>query len=233
RSFAAASPLRIKQATNADTGNLNAGSGVLTQPVVTDTTNLLLTGPASITLQWRADVDGDGTADDPGFRVTGGPGGTITYDPATESSGKSFTFAGYGGMTFSVSGVPSEGDQFIIENNTNGEGDNRNALAMAGIQLQNTLLGETSGVAETATLQEAYGLLVSDVGAKTRQASINSEASNGLLERHQTTLSSISGVNLDEEAANLIRYQQAYQAAAQVISVANSLFDTLIGAVRR
>jgi len=232
RSFAAASPLRIKQATNADTGNLNAGSGVLTQPVVTDTTNLLLTGPASITLQWRADVDGDGTADDPGFRVTGGPGGTITYDPATESSGKSFTFAGYGGMTFSVSGVPSEGDQFIIENNTNGEGDNRNALAMAAIQQQNTLLGETSGIAETATIQESYGLLVSDVGAKTRQANINSEASDGLLERHQTTLSSMSGVNLDEEAANLIRYQQAYQAAAQVISVANSMFDTLIGAVR-
>ena len=170
---------------------------------------------------------------DPGFRVTGGPGGTIAYDPATQSSGASFTFAGYGGMTFTVSGVPAEGDQFIIENNTNGEGDNRNALAMAAIQQQNTLLGETNGVKETATIQEAYGLLVSDVGAKTRQANINSEASDGLLQRHQTTLSSVSGVNLDEEAANLIRYQQAYQASAQVIAVASTLFDTLIGAVRR
>ena len=136
-------------------------------------------------------------------------------------------------MTFTVSGVPAEGDQFIIENNTNGEGDNRNALAMAAIQQQNTLLGETNGVKETATIQEAYGLLVSDVGAKTRQANINSEASDGLLQRHQTTLSSVSGVNLDEEAANLIRYQQAYQASAQVIAVASTLFDTLIGAVRR
>lgn len=104
---------------------------------------------------------------------------------------------------------------------------------MAAIQQQNTLLGETNGVKETATIQEAYGLLVSDVGAKTRQANINSEASDGLLQRHQTTLSSVSGVNLDEEAANLIRYQQAYQASAQVIAVASTLFDTLIGAVRR
>ena len=233
REFAAAAPLRVKQSTNADSGNLNAGSGALSQPVVSNVTNLPLTGPSSITLEWRADVDGNGTADDPGFRVTGGPGGTIAYDPATESSGANFTFAAYGGMTFTVSGVPAEGDRFIIENNTNGEGDNRNALAMAAIQQQNTLLGETSGVAETATIQEAYGLLVSDVGAKTRQAKINSEASDGLLARHQTSLSSVAGVNLDEEAANLIRYQQAYQASAQVISVASSLFETLLGAVQR
>ena len=233
RAFAAAAPLRVKQAVNGDTGNPNAGTGALTQPEVSNLTNLPLTGPASITLEWRADLDGDVLTSDPGFRVTGGPGGTIAYDPATQSSGASFTFAGYGGMTFTVSGVPAEGDQFIIENNTNGEGDNRNALAMAAIQQQNTLLGETNGVKETATIQEAYGLLVSDVGAKTRQANINSEASDGLLQRHQTTLSSVSGVNLDEEAANLIRYQQAYQASAQVIAVASTLFDTLIGAVRR
>jgi len=233
RDFAAASPLRVKQATNADSGSLNLGSGVLAQPGVTNLNNLPLTGPASITLQWRADVDGNGTADDPGFRIVGGPGGTIAYDPATESSGKTFPpFAAYGGMSVSFSGVPSEGDQFIIENNTNGEGDNRNALAMAAIQQQNTLLGETSGVAETATIQEAYGKLVSEVGAKTRQARINSESSQGLLERHQATLTSVTGVNLDEEAANLIRYQHAYQAAAKVISVSNTLFDTLIGAVR-
>ena len=233
RGFAAAAPLRVRQANNADSGSLNAGSAVLAQPSVTGIANLPLTTPASITLQWRADVDGNGTADDPGFRVTGGPGGTVAYDPVTESGGKTFTFPAYGGVSFSFSGIPSEGDQFIIENNINGEGDNRNALAMAGIQQQNTLLGETSGVAETVTIQEAYAMLVSDVGAKTRQAEINSKASEGLLQRHQTTLSSVSGVNLDEEAANLIRYQQAYQASAQVIAIASSLFDTLIGAVRR
>ena len=233
RGFAAAAPLRVRQANNADSGSLNAGSAVLAQPSVTGIANLPLTAPASITLQWRADVDGNGTADDPGFRVTGGPGGTVAYDPVTESGGKTFTFPAYGGVSFSFSGIPSEGDQFIIENNINGEGDNRNALAMAGIQQQNTLLGETSGVAETVTIQEAYAMLVSDVGAKTRQAEINSKASEGLLQRHQTTLSSVSGVNLDEEAANLIRYQQAYQASAQVIAIASSLFDTLIGAVRR
>jgi flagellar hook-associated protein 1 FlgK len=74
---------------------------------------------------------------------------------------------------------------------------------------------------------------VSDVGSKTHQAEVNFNATDGLRERHQNSLLSISGVNLDEEAANLIKYQQAYQAAAQVISVAGTLFDTLIGAVRR
>lgn len=232
RSFAAAGPVRLKQSTNADSGGLNTGSAKLSQPSVSSFGNLPLAGPSSITLEWRADVNNDGTADDPGFRVTGGPGGTISYDPATEGNGKTFTFPTYGGMTFTVSGVPAEGDSFIIENNLSGEGDNRNALAMGAIQTRNTLLGQTSGLAETATIQETYGLLVSDVGTKTRQAKINSEASAGLLERHQKTLSSVAGVNLDEEAANLIRYQQAYQAAAQVISVSNTLFDTLIGAVR-
>lgn len=233
RSFAAAGPVRVKQATNADSGNLNSGTGKISQPSISSFSNLPLASPSSITLEWRADVNNDGTADDPGFRVSGGPGGTISYDPSTESSGKIFTFSAYGGMTFTVSGVLSEGDRFIIENNLFGEGDNRNALTMAAIQTRNTLFGETNGVRASATIQEAYGLLVSDVGTKTRQAKINSEASAGLLERHQTALSSVSGVNLDEEAANLIRYQQAYQAAAQVISVSNTLFDTLIGAVRR
>ncbi|MCB1759839.1 MAG: flagellar hook-associated protein FlgK [Gammaproteobacteria bacterium] len=231
RFLAAAGPVRINSALNADTGNPNTGSGALTQPTVTTTANLPLAAP--ITLEWRADVNNDGTADDPGFRITGGPGGTIAYDPATDNTGRSYTFAAYGNMSFTVSGVPAEGDRYLIEHNGSGQGDNRNALAMAAIQQQNTLLGDTSGVAETATLQETYGQMVSDIGSKTRQAKVNSEASNGLLERHQTTLSSVAGVNLDEEAANLIRFQQAYQASAQVIAVANTLFDTLIGAVRR
>ncbi|MCB1849661.1 MAG: flagellar hook-associated protein FlgK [Gammaproteobacteria bacterium] len=232
RGVAAAGPLRLRQATNADSGNLNSGSGELTQPVVSSSENLPLSGPSSITLQWRADVNGDGTADDPGFRVNGGPGGTLAYDPVSDGSGKRFEFTTYGGMRFSVSGVPAEGDQFIIENNGSGSGDNRNALALADIQQQKTLLGATGGTAATATIQETYGLLVSDVGAKTRQASINSEASYGLLQHHQATLSSLTGVNLDEEAARLIRFQQAYQASAQVITVASRIFDTLIGAVR-
>jgi flagellar hook-associated protein 1 FlgK len=229
RQFAAAAPLRSQPAGNQVTGGVNEGSGVITQPVISDTTNLPLTAPSTITLEWDPDAGGAGVG---GFLVTGGPGGILLYDPATESAGKTFTFPAYGGMSFSISGTPEDGDQFIIENNDEGVGDNRNALVMAGLQNENTLLGRAGGVVETATFQETYGQLVSGVGSKTHQAEVNFEATNGLVERHKNALLSVSGVNLDEEAANLVRFQQAYQAAAQVINVAKSLFDTLISSVR-
>lgn len=230
RQFAAAAPLRAEPAGNQVTGGGNEGSGAITQPSITDTGNLPLAAPATIALEWDPDAGGAGI---PGFLVTGGPGGTLLYDPASESAGKTFTFPTFGGMSFTLSGTPVDGDQFVIENNSGGVGDNRNALAMAGLQTENLLLGQTGGVLETATLQETYGQLVSGVGAKTHQAEINFQATDGLVERHKNALLSVSGVNLDEEAANLIKFQQAYQAAAQVITVANTLFDTLLAAVRR
>jgi flagellar hook-associated protein 1 FlgK len=106
-------------------------------------------------------------------------------------------------------------------------GDNRNALALAGLQDQRMMAGGTS------TLEGSYNTLVAEVGTKTRQAEIAARSQAKLLEEARAQRESVSGVNLDEEAANLLRYQQAYQAAAQVISVTNSLFDTLINAVRR
>ncbi len=232
RSFAAAGPLRSQPTTNAVSGAPNRGSGVISQPSITNTSNLPLTGPSAITLQWTGDLDSNGTADDPGFLVAGGPGGILAYDPATERTGKTFTLTGFGDAEITISGVPEEGDRFIIENNTAAQGDNRNALLLSSLQTSNTMLGGTGGAGETATFQEAYGQLVSDVGSRTRQAEVNFESTEGLLERHKTALSAVNGVNLDEEAANLIKFQQAYQAAAQVISVANTLFDTLLGAVR-
>lgn len=171
--------------------------------------------------RFAVDLDGDGITDT-----------TLAYDPAADSSGKDFTLAGYGDPSFTLSGSPADGDRFSIEFNSGGVGDNRNALAMAQLQHASTLLGDATGN-ETATFQEAYGQLVSEVGSKTRHAEVNSTATDALLERHEMSLSSVNGVNLDEEAANLIRYQQAYQASAQVIAVANTLFDTLLGAVRR
>jgi len=229
RKFAAAGAVRARPTTNFVSPGPNLGTASITQPESTNTSNL----PVSITLQWTADLDANGTADDPGFQVTGGPGGTLAYDPATQSTGAGFSFPGYGGMSFSVSGTPVEGDRFVIESNAGGIGDNRNALHLAELQNRDLMLGDTGGVAPTASFQDVYGQLVSDVGSRTRHAEVNARSSAGLLERHEAALSSISGVNLDEEAANLIRYQQAYQAAAQVIAVANTVFDALIDAVRR
>ncbi len=91
---------------------------------------------------------------------------------------------------------------------------------------------QTKNIIESGTtsMQAAYGGLISDVGTQTHQAKINSDASELLLEQSEARLDNVAGVNLDEEAANLLKFQQAYQAAAQVISVATRMFDTLMSA---
>jgi flagellar hook-associated protein 1 FlgK len=105
-------------------------------------------------------------------------------------------------------------------------GDNRNGLALAGLENNLNMLGGT------ATFQDTYGLVVSEVGTLTRSAQISTAAQETLLNSAKEEWGNISGVNLDEEAANLVKFQQSYQAAAQVISVSQSLFDSLLGAVR-
>jgi flagellar hook-associated protein 1 FlgK len=105
-------------------------------------------------------------------------------------------------------------------------GDNEVALKLAGLENQSIL---NSG---TSTITDAYGQLISDVGSSTHSAQVGRAAQETLLNQAQGARENISGVNLDEEAANLIKFQNSYQAAAQAISVASSLFDTLIGAVR-
>jgi flagellar hook-associated protein 1 len=106
-------------------------------------------------------------------------------------------------------------------------GDNRNALKLAGLQDARFLAGGT------ATIEGTYNTMIGEVGTRTRQAEIAAQSQQRLLDEARNMRDSISGVNLDEEAANLLRYQQAYQAAAQVIAVSSTLFDTLLMAVRR
>lgn len=104
--------------------------------------------------------------------------------------------------------------------------DNSNALALAELQRDKTAFGGT-------TVQGAYAQIVADVGSRTRTAELNATAQRGLLAQAEEAHSTVSGVNLDEEAAKLMHYQQAYQAAAQVIAVAQTLFETVIAAMRR
>ena len=105
-------------------------------------------------------------------------------------------------------------------------GDNKAALNLAGLEKKSALLGGK------ATVNGAYGQLVAKVGTLTHAAKIGSSAQEVLFNQAKQARENLAGVNLDEEAANLIKFQQSYQAAAQVIAIANSLFDTLIGAVR-
>jgi flagellar hook-associated protein 1 FlgK len=105
-------------------------------------------------------------------------------------------------------------------------GDNRNALKLSDLENKLSLFGGN------VSLKVAYGQIVSDVGTSTRAAGLSSTAQEALLTQAKVSRESVAGVNLDEEAANLIKFQQAYQASAQSIAVVRSLFDTLIGAVR-
>ncbi|MCG8122355.1 MAG: flagellar hook-associated protein FlgK, partial [Candidatus Thiodiazotropha taylori] len=232
--LAAASPLRVTPAVDANGNPLNTGNASLTQPANTSMTGLPLAGG---TIQLVYDDQGGPTS---GFEVyyPGSVPGVdpfddfITYDDlntatvaGTQVPGTTFPL--YGDISFTISGVPDDGDSFIIGNNTNGTSDNRNALGRVSVQNQNVLLGGTS------TIDESYVSMVSDVGSRTRHAELNLSAQESLLTRTREAMAEVSGVNLDEEAGRLIQYQQAYQASAQVISVASTLFDTLLGAVRR
>ena len=130
------------------------------------------------------------------------------------------------GWEVNITGTPIAGDEFEIEINANGFGDNRNMLLLAGQQSDKIIDNGQSSYIET------YSALVGQVGAFSRQAAITQEAQDGLMTQLETQRQSVSGVSLDEEAVKLMQYQQTYQAAAQVITIARSLMDTLFQAVR-
>lgn len=131
------------------------------------------------------------------------------------------------GSQFTISGIPQTGDQFTLESNAGGFGDNGNGLLLGQIQTQGLLRGGTVSV------NDNYGRLIADVGARTSQIHSNLDAQNVILANIEDSVSSKSGVNLDEEAARLIQFQQAYQALAQIVAVASTLFETLLNVVRR
>ena len=142
-----------------------------------------------------------------------------------------------------INGTMSAGDEFVVQptrnaattisvaiNNINqiaaadatgGNGNNINALALADLQNQGTINGTTS-------YQSAFAQIVSAVGNKTNELNVIGASAEALLAQTQAAQQSESGVNLDEEAANLLRYQQAYQAAGKVMQIASSLFDTIL-----
>lgn len=128
----------------------------------------------------------------------------------------------FGGLSFTLSGTPANGDQFTIASNTNGVSDNRNALLLAKLQTTNTMVGGTT------SYQGAYSQLVSQIGNKAAEIQVTAKAEANLLTQAKSSQQSMSGVNLDEEAANLLRFQQAYQAAGKMMQVATVMFDTLL-----
>jgi flagellar hook-associated protein 1 FlgK len=212
--IAAAAPIATNvPLTNSGSGKISAGS--------VDKNYLGAPLAAPVTLSY----------DKPTGTLSGFPAGqaiSMTVNGATTSypagssvpfqDGASYTVAG---MSFTMNGAPANGDTFTIAPNT-GLGDTRNASLMGDLQSTNILDGGK------ATYQSAYATLVSTVGNKTREVQANAEAAGAQLTQAQAAANNVSGVNLDEEAANLLKYQQAYQAAGKVMQIADTIFNALL-----
>ncbi len=126
-----------------------------------------------------------------------------------------------GGWKLQIKGAPAAGDVFTVGANNGASGDNSNALALASLQSAKTTAGD-------ASFQGAYSQLVNQVGNKTRELEVTSAAAGQLYTSAVTAQQSESGVNLDEEAANLLKYQQAYQAAGKLMKTASDMFNVLL-----
>jgi flagellar hook-associated protein 1 FlgK len=197
--IAAAAPVRAT-APLTNTGNARISAGV-----VGSVANLPLPGNVTLTYDRAANQ----------FVATGA---APAAGPFPYTSGQPIAF---NGLEFTISGTPDDGDRFVIANNTAGVADGRNALLLAKLQTASTVGGN-------ASYQGAYSQIVSAVGNSTREAQIQGEAQDALARQTREAEQSFSGVNLDEEAANLVRYQQAYQASAKVLATAASLFATVL-----
>ncbi len=201
----------------------NTGAATITAPTVSSTYSASPLGSA-FTLAYNSAGAGTLTGFPATLPVTVTNGSSVTNyaagAPVTYVAGATYTV---GGVSFTVTGAPNNGDQFTVTPTTsNGKGDNRNALLLAALQSKSTML---SG---TASYEGVFGQLVSSVGNKTNELLVTSKAEASTLEYSIAQQQSESGVNLDEEAANLLRYQQAYQAAGKLMQIAKEMFDTLI-----
>jgi flagellar hook-associated protein 1 FlgK len=213
--IAAASPVRTGVAVS------NTGSASISEGSVNAT---YLSAPlaSTVTLSYSS-TTGMLTGFPGTSAVTVNAGGSVTTyaagAPVPYADGATISFDG---IEISLSGTPADGDQFSIRPNTGGVGDNRNALLMAGLQTAK-ILGEG-----TLSYSDSYSQLVSEIGVRTRELEITSTVQGKLLEDASHSQQSFSGVNLDEEAARLMQYQQAYQAAAKVMQMAGELFESLL-----
>ncbi len=225
----------------------NAGTGVISQPD-------MLSGPSPIdiddlntafgnglNLQATANADGTYTLTDPlptGWSYVDSSGNDLGASPELKSGNTNTVRLehtdGYQ-FEFSLSGRPQTDDSFTLKFNQSGVSDNRNALKLVDLQGKQTVgvsLGADGKVISGVSLTDGYGELVERVGTLTAQARMDSEATGAILKQAKDNRDSLSAVNLDEEAANLIKFEQYYNASAQIIQVARSLFDTLISIFR-
>ncbi|KFE48850.1 flagellar hook-associated protein FlgK [Pseudomonas congelans] len=132
-------------------------------------------------------------------------------------------------LEMTISGSPVANDTFSIGMTGAGSSDNRNALAVVGLQTAKTV-GATNGSVGTS-LSGSYADLVSVVGTLASQGKNDVTATAAVVGQAKASRDSVSGVSLDEEASNLIKYQQYYTASSQIIKAAQTIFSTLINSL--
>jgi flagellar hook-associated protein 1 len=207
-SVAITDPTRVAAAApiRAAAATTNTGTGKITTGEVLDASNANLLSTVNIVFTSAST-----------YSVNGGP--NVAY-----TAGSNIDINGW---RVAISGAPVSGDAFSVRNNAGAVGDNRNAFALADALKAGVLDNGTTSVAA------AVERLTSDVGLATRSAQLSRDAAQSVNESDIAARDAVSGVNLDEEAANMLRFQQAYQANAQIIAIAGQMFDALINAVRR
>lgn len=243
RLIAAALPVR------ASVGLNNQGSMRVTVDRVREDLSATFPGPAypvkigvsadgaSLTL---GDGSGPYSVTNPGpFNVTvypkdGSAATTYTLEypasatPPPLSAGETYEiWDGNSRIQFSFTGNPQPGDTFSLDENGGngtavGVSDSGNILLLGKLQTQNT------GDGATSSYQATYAQMVSEIGNKAREVEVTKDAQQSLVDQANAARNAESGVNLDEEAANLLKFQQLYQASARSISVGQKIFDELL-----
>jgi flagellar hook-associated protein FlgK len=145
-----------------------------------------------------------------GYAINGTP-----YTPSADGK------INYEGITLSLSGIAADGDSFSVITNTDGVGDNRNMLLLARLQTKDVMPGGGS-------INDGYADIVTTVGSQATLAKMSKEALQVIYDQSLEAKDRISGVSLDEEAADLIKFQQAFQASAKIIQVSQTLFDSIL-----
>jgi len=227
--LAFAAPMRAISSLN------NRGDSAISQPII----NTELDAATQAMFSTTGGVPFDLVYDEAGgqWQITNVPAGySITPANAAFTPGvnNSFTFTMNDGagnsveFSLDISGRAENGDRYSVEFNSNGVADNRNALAMIVLQTADLVRGSSGVAGPNQSLVASYGQIVEAVGVTTAQKKIEYDANQTIYEQAFNNREEISGVNLDEEAANLIKFEQAYSAASQVISIARQLFDRIL-----
>jgi flagellar hook-associated protein 1 FlgK len=196
---AAAAPTR----TNAALANTGAAS--ISAGRIIDVTNPSLLATATITFV-------NATT----YQINGA--GAFAYTPGADID--------INGTRVQITGTPAAGDQFTIQSNVGGTGDNRNVQDLIARLRDSVFNGDIS-------LQDASASLLTNVGSRTAELTNQRDVQQLVFEQNHDRLESVRGVNLDEEAADMLKFEQLYQAAARMMAVADSLFQTLLGALGR